>query len=224
VITVVKVGGDAPGAVAKVAALAARGREVVVVHGGGPRISQLCRRRGLDPCFVDGQRVTDAAVLAVVGEALSEQRTILIEQLERAGLDARSLPDALDGAPCGDARLGLVGRITAVDGIGLRAMLAAGIVPVISPMAGGLNVNADHAASAVAAAVGASELIFLSDVPGVMDAGGRVIRRISAGQAPALIHEGHVTGGMIPKLNAGTEALAQGVWRVWIGAETMVTA
>ena len=223
-IAVVKVGGAVPGAAGKVAALAARGREVVVVHGGGPQISQLCRRRGIEPRFVDGQRVTDAAVLEVVGEALAEQRAILIEQLERAGLDARALPDALDGAPCGDPRLGLVGRITAVDGIGLGAMLAAAVVPVVSPMAGGLNVNADHAAAAVAAALGASELIFLSDVPGVLDAGGHVIRRISACQAPHLIDQGHVTGGMIPKLNAGTEALAQGVWRVWIGAETMVTA
>ena len=81
--------------------------------------------------------------------------------------------DALTAEPWGDSRLGLVGRITSVEQIGVRALLAGGIVPVIAPTASGLNVNADNAAAAVAGALGASELIFLSDVPGRDGAGRR---------------------------------------------------
>jgi acetylglutamate kinase len=117
-----------------------------------------------------------------------------------------------------------VGRVTAVEQIGIRAMLAAGIVPVIAPTASGLNVNADNAASAVASALRASELIFLSDVPGLLGPQGDVIRRVSASAVSQLVASGHVSGGMIPKLDAGLAAIAGGVWRVWIGAETMVTA
>ena len=95
------------------------------------------------------------------------------------------MADALDGVPVDDTRLGLVGRVVGVDGIGIRAALAAGAVPVISPLAGGLNVNADLAASAVAASLGAAELLFLSDVPGVLDPEGRVIPRIAASDLPA---------------------------------------
>jgi len=223
-MAVVKVGGAAPGAVAKIAGLRARGRDVVVVHGAGPQISAACRAQGIEPVFIDGQRVTGPAVLRIVEAAVSEINARLVAELEDAGVRARPMLDVLDGIPHEDGRLGLVGRVAAVDGIGLRAALVAGVVPVVSPMASGLNVNADHAAGAVAAAIGASELIFLSDVPGVLDGAGRVIRRISAGQASQLIDAGHVTGGMIPKLDAGTAALSGGVWRVWIGAETMVTA
>jgi acetylglutamate kinase len=163
-------------------------------------------------------------VLGVVGEALAEVNAGLVSQLATAGIPARGLLDALEAVRHGDERLGLVGTVSAVDGVGVGALLAGGVVPVISPLAGGLNVNADHAAAAVATAIGASELVFLSDVPGVLDAEGRVIRSISAAQAPRLIDGGQVTGGMIPKLNAGTAALRQGVRRVWIGAGTVVTA
>jgi len=224
VISVVKVGGAAAGAAPKIADLRRAGRQVVVVHGAGPQISERCRAIGIEPRFLAGQRLTDAAVLAVVDQALAEVNARLVAELAGAGIAAQGLFGALDGVPHDDRRLGLVGRVSRVDTAAVGELLVAGTVPVISPLAGGLNVNGDHAAAAVAAAVGASELVFLSDVPGVLGADGRVIRRITADQAPALIDGGHVTGGMIPKLNAGTAALAHGVWRVWIGAETMVTA
>ena len=223
-ISVVKVGGAAAGAAQKIADLWRAERQVVVVHGAGPQISERCRAIGIEPRFLAGQRVTGAAVLAVVDQALAEVNARLVAELAGAGVVARGLFGALDGVPHGDRRLGLVGRVSSVDTAAVRALLASGTVPVISPLAGGLNVNADHAAAAIAAAVGASELVFLSDVPGVLGADGRVIRRITADQAPMLIDDGHVTGGMIPKLLAGAEALAQGVWHVRIGADTMVTA
>ena len=279
-ITVVKAGGAAQDVGEKIAALVNAGRPVVVVHGAGPQISERCRAVGIEPEFVDGLRVTNAAVLAVVEQALNHQNAVLVSELEAVGVAAVGIPDALHGTPNCDRRLGLVGRVSSVDTGLIADALASGRTPVVRPMASGprvpdgvsrgwmagggqagddataqpisgvhlgkarhrllrqpdarqtprgtlsgaLNVNADHAAAAVARAMGAGELVFLSDVPGVLDGSGVVIRRISAGQAPALIADGHITGGMIPKLESGLEAIAHGVWRVWIGAETMVTA
>jgi acetylglutamate kinase len=224
VITVVKVGGAAGGAVAHVAQLVARGREVVVVHGAGPQITDACRAAGLEPRFVAGQRVTDAAVMRLVDAAVRDANAALCGELAAADVSCRPMHDALTAEPWGDERLGLVGRVTFVEQIGIRAVLAARAVPVIAPTASGLNVNADNAAAAVAAALRASELIFLSDVPGLLGPEGDVIRRLSASAVSQLVASGHVTGGMIPKLDAGLAAIAGGVWRVWIGAETMVTA
>jgi acetylglutamate kinase len=223
-IVVVKVGGATVGAAAKIAALRARGRDVVVVHGAGPQISARCREAGIEPRFVDGLRVTDPEVLAIVQRAVSAETARLRGELEAAGVTAQPMTDALVTEPLGDGALCLVGRVSSVEQIGLRALLASGIVPLIPPTAGGLNVNADHVAAAVAGALGASELVFLSDVAGVLDADGCVLRRLRATSVPGLIDAGHVSGGMIPKLEAGLAALAAGVWRVWIGAETMVTA
>ena len=223
-ITVVKVGGAAAGAATSVAALAGRRRQVVVVHGAGPQISAGCRAAGLPTSFVSGQRVTDAAVLRVVENAVRDANATLCAELAAAGVNPRPMLDALTAEPFGDERLGLVGRVSGVEQIGIRAVLAAGMVPVIAPTASGLNVNADNAAAAVAQALRANELIFLSDVPGVVGPGGDVIRRITPGAVAELIAAGHVSGGMIPKLDAGLAAIAGGVWRVWIGAETMVTA
>src|SRR6478609_5569906 len=223
-IAVVKVGGTAPGAAAQVAALARGGRQVAVVHGAGPQITAGCIAAGLEPRFVSGQRVTDDAVMRVVEAAVAGANAALCGEIQAEGIACRPMRDALTAEPWGDSRLGLVGRITAVEQIGVRALLAAGIVPVIAPTASGLNVNADNAAAAVAGALGASELIFLSNVPGLMGPGGDVIRRITPGAVAELIAAGHISGGMIPKLDAGLAAIAGGVWRVWIGAETMVTA
>jgi acetylglutamate kinase len=219
---VVKVGGAAVGAAAQVAALVQRER--AVVHGAGPQITAGCLAAGIEPRFVAGQRVTDSRVMAVVERAIGEANAALCARLETAGVACRPMHDALVAEPWGDQRLGLVGRVTSVEQIGLRALMATGVTPVIAPVASGLNVNADNAAAAVAAALGARELIFLSDVPGLIGPGGEVIRRVTASAAAELVESGGVTGGMIPKLDAGLSALAAGVWRVWIGAETMVTA
>jgi acetylglutamate kinase len=222
--TVVKVGGAAQGAAAQIAALTRRGGRVAVVHGAGPQISARCRAAGLEPRFVGGQRVTDAAVMGVVESAIRDANAALCAALLAAGVRCTPMHDALAAEPWGGRSLGLVGRVTGVEQIGIRAVLAAGAVPVIAPTASGLNVNADNAAAAVASALAASELIFLSDVPGLMGPHGDVIRRVNASAVTQLVAAGHVSGGMIPKLDAGLAAIAGGVWRVWIGAETMVTA
>lgn len=221
--TVLKVGGASANPGRTVAALVAAGARVAVVHGGGPQISAACRDAGFEPLFVDGQRVTDGAVLGVVERVLAEQNARLVECLLAAGVEAAGVSGVVSAAPAGDRRLGLVGVVAGVDAGPLRELLADGCVPVVNPFAG-LNVNADHAAAAVAIAVGADELAFLSDVPGVLGPDGSVIRTIAAGSSAELAAAGTIGGGMVPKLTAAGTALAGGVWRVWIGSETRVTA
>jgi acetylglutamate kinase len=220
---VLKVGGAAASAAQLVASMRRRNASVVMVHGGGPQITAMCRARGIEPAFVDGQRVTGAAVLEVVAEALSQENARLVADLRQAGVQAAGVVGALVAAPVNDPRLGLVGEVQRVDCAPIRELLADGCVPVVNPFAD-LNVNADHAAAAVAVAIGADELAFLSDVPGVLDAAGDVIRRIAAADVAGLVAGGTVIGGMLPKLAAGTHAVKGGVWRVWIGSETLVTA
>lgn len=221
--TVLKVGGASGDPGRTVAGLAKGGVGVVVVHGGGPQISQACRGAGLEPRFVDGQRVTDAAVLDVVERVLADQNERLVESLRVAGVDAVGVSGLIVAAPVSDSRLGLVGEVVAVDACPLRELLADGCVPVVNPFAG-LNLNADHAAAAVAIAICADELAFLSDVPGVLAADGSVIKTIAARSTSELAAAGTIAGGMVPKLTAAGAALAGGVWRVWIGSETRVTA
>jgi len=223
VIRVLKVGGAAASPAQLVASMRRRGVGVVVVHGGGPQITAMCRARGIEPSFVDGQRVTGAAVLEVVGQGLSHENARLVADLRQAGVQAAGVVGALVAAPVNDPRLGLVGEVQRVNCAPLRELLADGCVPVVNPFAG-LNVNADHAAAAVAVAIGADELAFLSDVPGVLDSAGGVIRRIAAADVAGLVAQGTIIGGMLPKLAAGTHAVQGGVWRVWIGSETLVTA
>lgn len=224
---VIKVGGnelDDPafmeGFVAAVAGL--RDQGVVVVHGGGKGIGRLQKRLGLEPRFIEGLRVTDAPSLEAAQMVLSGQvNKRLVARLVSAGVPAVGL-SGVDGGllrveklhhPAGD--LGLVGHIVKVNTELLAGLLGQGVVPVISPISLGLdgqtyNVNADHAALAVAQAMNAASAIFVTNVPGVLREG-QVISHIGAGQAEALITEGIIAGGMIPKVRSALEAVAAGV-------------
>ena len=221
---VAKLGGNALGSLPDALALGAGGRQLVIVHGGGAQISALMRRRGIEPRFVGGRRFTDLPSLACVRKALGDVSDELVAAIAAAG--GTAVPMRLGEALVGERlpELGLVGRIAHVDDAPLRAAWAAGGVPLIAPVARDgageryLNVNADDVAAAVAAAIGADELVFLSDVPGVLAEDGTVIAQISASAPPA------VTGGMLPKLAACGSAVAAGVGRVRIGAGTVVTA
>jgi acetylglutamate kinase len=226
VIVVLKVGGSsAAEAAAQVAREAEEGRALVVVHGGGPQISALMRERGLEPRYVAGRRVTDAASLACVAEGLRAVNAALCADLEAAGLRARGLPAGVVRARR-VAGLGLVGEPAGADLEQVRAALALGEIPVVGPLAaelgaeGFLNVNADDAAAALAGELGADELVFLTDVPGVLDEHGALIPTVRASSPPA-----SASGGMLPKLEAADSALSAGVLRVWIGREgTLVRA
>lgn len=221
---VVKVGGsvsrDDLAALDCVVALHDGGDGVVVVHGGGSLVGEWAGRLGLETRFVRGLRVTDQATrdlaLAVLG-GLANARIV-------AALVARGVPavglTGVDGgmlrAERESAELGLVGRVTLVDSALLDELLAEGRVPVVAPAAlereGGeiLNVNADAAAGAIAASLGARLLVFVTDVTGVRAKDGTLIPTLDLAQARALVDDGTIEGGMIPKVEACLVASASG--------------
>lgn len=205
----------------------ATGEPLVVVHGGGQEIATLQTRLGIEPVKVDGLRVTDAESLAVAQMVLSgHTNKAIVKAFLAAGLDAAGF-SGVDGGllrcrkkqhPTID--LGLVGEITGVRTRFLNHFAMQGIIPVISPISLGedgqtYNVNADEAAGAIAAALGAEHLDFVSNVPGVME-DGRLLSQLTAPQANALIDDGIINGGMIPKVRTALEALERGVPRVRI--------
>jgi acetylglutamate kinase len=217
---VVKIGGstlaDAAGVLDGLADLWRAGGPLVVVHGGGPIIDAWLRRLGIAPRFVAGRRVTDAATLEVVRAVMGGViNSDLVAALVARGVPALGLNGLAAGllhAQRAAPEHGLVGIAPYADDASLRALLAGGFVPVIAPLALGpedecLNVNADDAATAIARALGADHLLFVSDVPGVLDAAGQIIPRLTAAQARDLLANGTITGGMIPKLQACLAAL-----------------
>lgn len=229
-IVVIKVGGnelDDPafmdGLVLAVRAVLAEGHIPVIVHGGGKTIAQYQEKLGLQARFIDGLRVTDEASMEVAEMALSGlTNKRIVRALVNAGIRAAGFSGVDDGTiyvekmwhPMGD--LGRVGDIQDVDTHLINTLIAGGITPVISPISFGshdalsYNVNADHAATAIAARLGAIKLIFVSNVPGILVAG-RVVRAVTADQAEKWIEEGIITGGMIPKVRSAIHAVQGGV-------------
>jgi acetylglutamate kinase len=230
-VRVVKLGGnelDRPGWLAACARSLARLDPVIVVHGGGRAVSALSERLGLPVEKRDGVRVTTPEVAEAVELVLAGpvNRAVVVA-LRAAGLDAVGLCGADGGLLTARRRapeLGLVGDITAVRASLLESFVLAGLTPVIAPTAptapagGGppLNVNADDAAAAVAGALHASELLLVSDVPGVR-VDGAVQPAIAAADVEPLIELGTVGDGMAAKLRAARAALRAGARAVRIG-------
>ena len=200
---------------------------LVVVHGGGAEIAALQQRLGLEPCFVDGLRVTDEVSLWVAEMVLSGTvNKRIVSRLVMRGVEAVGL----SGVDCGLLRgvpmkhpqgdLGRVGEITQVEPSILRKMMSMGLTPIVSPISLGmdgraLNVNADHAALAIASGLQAKEAVFLTDVPGVL-VEQTVMRRLDGPKARLLIEQGEITDGMIPKVRSALRAIACGVGAVRI--------
>jgi len=197
------------------------GLRPVIVHGGGPQIGATLARLGRDSTFVDGLRVTDDETMEVVemvlGGKLNREIVALVQQ---AGGRAMGLTGSDGGMlrveKLREPDLGRVGRVLHVDPAAIRAATDAGFVPVIAPIgvdAQGVthNVNADEAAGAIAVALRAEKLILLTDVEGVKDAGGSLIRQLGAEEARKSIAEGSIRGGMIPKVECCVSALEGGV-------------
>ena len=229
---VIKIGGsvsgDADAALAAVASLHDGGHEVIVVHGGGPLVGEWSTRLGLETRFVRGLRVTDEptrdAALAVLA-GLANKRIV-------AALLARGVPAAgtsgIDGGTLRAARedpsLGLVGRIELVDTSLVEDLLDARRVPVLAPAAidandgALLNVNADAAAGAIAASLPSRLLAFITDVPGVRARDGATIGRLDAASARALMADGTIEGGMLPKVEACLLAAGAGSRAVILSA------
>jgi len=195
-------------------ALARLDGEVVVVHGAGPQITAELERRGIVPVFVRGRRVTTAAVLEVVRESLEAVNADLCAAIgpravglrgDEIGLSARRVDE-----------LGLVGEPEPTAPAAVLAAVAAGLMPVVTPLARGpLNVNADEAAAALAIGLGAERLLFVSDVPGVL-LDGAVAAVLPADEAEAGLESGRFEGGIVPKLMAAVSAARGGV-RATIG-------
>jgi acetylglutamate kinase len=190
------------------------------VHGAGPQISARLERLGLEVRFIGGRRVTSAAALEVVRAALAEVNRDVCAALgpQAVGLmgDEIGLPAVRIQVPA----LGHVGDPLPSAPPAVRAALAAGLIPVVAPLAEGpLNVNADDAAAALAVGLGADRIVFVSDVPGVLVAGSTV-PELGADEADDLLGAGSFEGGIVPKLEAAVRAARLGV-RAEIG-ETAV--
>jgi acetylglutamate kinase len=196
------------------------GDEVVVVHGAGPQITAELEARGLPVRFVRGRRFTDPATLAVVRASLVAVGAELSAALGPAALHLVGDEIGLEATPLPD--LGLVGEPQPCRPAAVVAALADGLVPVVTPVAvGPLNVNADEAASALAAGIGADRVVFVTDVAGVY-LEGAVVPVLHADRATELLGADAFEGGIVPKLMAAVRAARLGV-TVEIG-ETAVVA
>ena len=236
---VVKYGGHAMGDPAlseafghDIALLKLVGVNPVVVHGGGPQIDAMLKRLDISSSFVEGLRITDAAMVDVIEMVLSGSVNKQVAALiNRAGalavgisgkdgnlLRARRLTRTVRDPDSRIERvldLGFVGEPERVDTRVLYALSGSGVIPVIAPVGVGddgqtYNINADTAAGAVAGALSATRLLMLTDVPGVLDADRRLITELTAQEARAMIASGTISGGMIPKVETCLEAVAQG--------------
>ena len=236
---VVKYGGHAMGEARlsdafgrDIALLKLVGINPIVVHGGGPQISAMLERLQIRSNFIDGLRITDAAMVDVIEMVLSGSVNKQVADLiNRAG----ALAVGLSGKDGGLIRarklmrtardpdsqiervmdLGFVGEPVRVDPRVLYALLGSGLIPVIAPVGVGengetYNINADTAAGAIASAVNASRLLMLTDVAGVLDENGDLIPELTAEEAHRLIENGQIRGGMIPKVETCLRAVREG--------------
>jgi len=212
------------------------GMRVVLVHGGGKAINRAMDAAGLVPRFVQGRRYTDPATLEIVERVLAtELNHDLAAKIEEYGGRAMSLnflstnvlfgePLTLPGPAGAPIDLGHVGTVTRVDRLTIDNLTYAGQVPVIPSMAMGpdgqkLNVNADTAATAVAAAIGAEKLVILSDIPGVLQDVNdpeSLVHSLTSTEARRMIADGTIAAGMIPKIEGCLETLDQGVRKIHI--------
>jgi len=210
---------------AQITAAAGGGREVVVVHGGGKQMTRFLTERGIESRFVNGLRVTtpetmDAVVKVLAGSVNHE----LVAALGKAGARAVGLSGVDSGIATAeqmDPALGAVGRVMRSDPALLRLLTGGGYVPVVACLAGDAegrmyNVNADQMAVACAAGFAVDQLIFLTDVDGVLDGAKRLCPELTIADCQRLVADGVATGGMEAKLNAAVSALRQGVGQVRI--------
>ena len=232
-IVVVKFGGNAMGDATAMAEFARDvvlmrqvGLNPVVVHGGGPMINDLLGRLGIESQFVRGKRVTDKATVEVVEMVLTGLvnkrivQAIMDEGGRAVGLSGKD--DDLIVCEADDPELGFVGRPVEANVQVLHDLFAAGIIPVVAPVATGMdanetfNVNGDTAAGFLAGALKADRLLLLTDVSGVKNAAGEVMTEMTPEDVRALIADGTIAGGMIPKTETALMAIEAGVRAVVI--------
>ena len=205
-------------------AAVARKRPVVLVHGGGKRITEWLERLGVPSKFEGGLRVTDQQSLEVAAAVLrGVVNSELVAGLRDLGVDAVGL-SGVDGGLLISERIPQLGLVASVVGLRrdlLDSILVGGQVPVVAPLArdaDGIvcNVNADDAAAGIASGLGARQLVLMTDVDGVRDADGRKLDSLTVAEAEHLIETGVIGGGMVPKIRAALSALG------WDGAEAII--
>lgn len=211
----------------QIAALHHDGHAAAVVHGGGKRLSRYLQEQGFESEFRHGFRVTPPEILdAVLRIFAGSINHNLVAEMQRAGLQAVGLSGVDSGlvrATQLSADLGAVGRVEQVRADLLELLCANRYVPIVACIAGGAdgaiyNVNADQMASACAAGFEADRLVYLTDIKGVLDSSGSLIRSLSCADAEQLIDSGVARGGMEAKLRAAMEAVAGGAGGVHIAA------
>ena len=209
------------------------GIDPVVVHGGGPQIGAMLKRLAIPSSFIDGLRVTDKAAIEVVEMVLTgsinkqivsginaaggravglsgkDGNLVVARKLERMKLD----PATLEEKP---VDLGYVGEPETINPEVLRTIINSDLIPVVAPIGVGakgetFNINADTVAGSVAGAMSAARLLLLTDVEGVLDREGKLIPRLTVAEARALISDGTISGGMIPKIETAIDAVESGV-------------
>ena len=232
-VVVVKFGGNAMGDDAAMAEFARDivlmkqvGIHPVVVHGGGPMINDLLGKLGIESRFVRGKRVTTKETVEVVEMVLSGLvNKRIVQAINDAGGRAIGISgkdDDLMVCEADDPELGFVGRPVEMNIQIIRDLYNAGLIPVIAPVATGMednetfNVNGDTAAGAIAGALQADRLLLLTDVSGVKDAAGEVLTAMSPQQVRDMIIDGTIAGGMIPKTETALRAIEEGVRAVTI--------
>ena len=202
------------------------GIKVVIVHGGGKKINSLLDKLNIESHFEDGLRVTNKDTMEVVEMALSglinkEITSLLVAHGARAvGISGKD-DGLLRASAFNLEKYGFVGKIDEVNEAVINALLKEDIIPVIAPIALGANatsynINADLAASAIAAKLRASKAIFLSDIKGVLDKNGELISKLDEAKIAELKNDGSISGGMIPKLEASLECIKAGAKAVHI--------
>ncbi len=234
-IIVVKYGGNAmidealkQAVMRDVVLLSLIGIKVVLVHGGGPEISDMLKKIGKKSEFVDGLRVTDEETVDVVQMVLAGKvNKSLVGLIERIGGRAIGLC-GLDGrmieAEVLDPKLGFVGEITRINEQPILDLLEKGYIPVISTIGCDMdgrvfNINADTAAARIAGKLGAESMISMTDIIGLLrdkDDPSTLIREVNVSEAPQLVKDGVISGGMIPKVECCIDAIRRGVKRVFI--------
>lgn len=218
-LVVVKLGGAVAADAAELVLALADKHQVCVVHGAGPQITAELDRAGIESRFVGGRRVTSAAALTVVRSSLAAVNAAVC-----AAIGPRAVPlfgDEIGLAAVPVPALGHVGDPSPSCPRAVEEALAAGLVPVVTPLAAGpLNVNADEAAAALAIGLGADRILFLTDVPGLL-LGGAVAATIRGVEVERMLDAGELSGGIVPKLRAAVGAARGGV-QAEIGATAVL--
>ena len=207
------------------------GSKPVVVHGGGPQIEQMLKKLNIKTGFVDGLRVTDKNTVNIVEMVLSGAiNKSIVAAIMSAGAKAVGISGKDGGLIKAEkimsrrdpesaiekvVDLGFVGKPSSIDNKVLDALMQGGLIPVVAPLGLGedgqtYNINADTVAGAISSSLGARRMLMLTDVPGVLEKDGNLIKELSSKQAKNLIKKGIVTSGMIPKLETCIEAVESG--------------